>query len=208
MTRPQISTVLFDADGVLQFHEPLFPHFDRRYGWSRQRLEDFFTYLFQEVPDYDPTLVGDGDLREVLAPVLADWGWTTSVETFVQDWLTQGAVPDPAAMALVATLRRHGVRCGLATNQEALRARFMDQELGYERLFDHRFYSADLGYAKPDQEFFRAVLADLRLDPRQILFVDDRAENVAGAREAGMYAELHGPGDRLRDLLAAYSLPV
>jgi putative hydrolase of the HAD superfamily len=204
-----ISTVLFDADGVLQFAgERFYERFEQRYGWSAERLHDFFHHLFYERPDYDSGLTGDGDLPAVIGATRADWGWTGPVEEFIRDWFTLGAVPDPEAMALVATLRRHGVRCALASNQNLPRARYMDDELGYRELFDARFYSADIGVAKPEPAYFRTVLAALDTDPDRVLFIDDTEPNVDAARACGLHAEHHRTGDRLRDTLAAYALPV
>lgn len=202
-----ISTVLFDADGVLQFAGPLYEHFEGRYGWSAERLHQFFDHLFRERPDHDGGLTGEGDLLAVLRVALPEWGWTEPAERFLRDWLTLGAVPDPAALAVVAALRRHGVRCALASNQNPVRARFMDDELGYRERFDERFYSAALGYAKPDPAYFRSVLAVLGTEPDLVLFIDDSEANVDAARGCGLHAELHRPGDRLADTLAAYGLP-
>lgn len=204
----RISTVLFDADGVLQFAGPLLDHFDRREGWSRERLGEFLRHVFTERPDYDSGEINKTDLVPVLAAALPDWGWIEPVETFIGEWLTLGTVPDPAALESVATLRRRGVRCGLATNQNALRARYMHEDLGYRKLFDHHFYSCDMGCAKPDHDFFRTALAVTGADPAQVLFIDDHAPNVAAARACGLHAELHPPDAVLRDTLVAYGLPV
>jgi putative hydrolase of the HAD superfamily len=204
----QISTVLFDADGVLQFLGPLYQHFDEQYGWPQEKVNGFFEHLFHERPEFDGSLTGGGDVEAVIGVALAEWGWTHPTDRFVRDWLTLGAVPDREALALVAALRTHGVVCGLASNQEAVRARYMDEELGYRALFDHRFYSWHLGYAKPDGAFFRAALAELGVEPATVLFVDDRPDNVEAARGCGLHAEVHRRGDHLRDTLAAYALPV
>lgn len=200
-----ISTVLFDADGVIQFSGELYAWLDREYGWPAQRVDDFYWQLFHERRDYDGSLAG---LVPAVATALADWECAAPAGDFVRRWFTLGAVPDPEALALVAALRRRGVTCALASNQDFVRARFMDEELGYERLFDDRFYSARLGHAKPDPAYFHAVLAALGADPAQVLFIDDRLENVDAARHCGLHAEVHRPGDRLRDTLSRYQLPV
>jgi putative hydrolase of the HAD superfamily len=204
----KISTVLFDADGVLQSAGPLFDHFDRREGWSQERLSDFFRHFVTERPDYAGSETGDVDPVPVIAAALSDWGWTEPVDTFIREWLTLGTVPDKRALDLIATLRRHGISCGLATNQDAVRARYMHEDLGYEKLFDHHFYSARLGYAKPDAAFFRAALEVTGADPEQVLFIDDHEPNVEAARACGLHADIHRPGAVLRDTLLAYGLPV
>jgi putative hydrolase of the HAD superfamily len=202
---PPISTVLFDADGVVQFSGELYAWLDREHGWSAQQVDDFYWRLFHERSDYDGSPTG---LVPAVALALADWGCAAPADQFVRQWFTRGAVPDPDALALVAALRRRGIKCSLASNQDLVRARFMDEELGYERLFDDRFYSARLGYAKPDPAYFHAVIEALRADPARVLFIDDRLENVEAARQCGLHAEVHRPGDRLRDTLARYELPV
>jgi putative hydrolase of the HAD superfamily len=202
---PRISTVLLDADGVVQFSGELYAWLDREHGWSAERVDEFYWRQFHERRDYAGTLSG---LVPVVAEALVEWGCAAPAGEFVRRWFTLGAVPDPDALAQVAALRRHGITCALASNQDFVRARFMDEELGYERLFDDRFYSARLGVAKPDPAYFHAVLAALGVDPARTLFIDDRPENVAAALECGLNAEVHGPGDRLRDTLARYELPI
>lgn len=54
--------------------------------------------------------------------------------------------------------------------------------------FDEIFVSSDLGMRKPDVPAYRAVAARIGVPPSAILFFDDLAENVAGARAAGMQA--------------------
>ena len=57
--------------------------------------------------------------------------------------------------------------------------------------FDHIFNTAELGIAKPNPDVFRLVCATLEVPPERILFIDDLAENVAGATEAGLSAHQH-----------------
>jgi putative hydrolase of the HAD superfamily len=53
----------------------------------------------------------------------------------------------------------------------------------------HRIYAShELGARKPDIAAFLAVAADMRVPPQRILFFDDVAENIVGARAAGMRA--------------------
>ena len=63
------------------------------------------------------------------------------------------------------------------------------------------------GSPKPDPRFFQAVLDVLPYPPDHVLFIDDRQENVAAARDAGIRATLFQPqpgrdsGEALRRLL-------
>jgi FMN phosphatase YigB (HAD superfamily) len=53
-------------------------------------------------------------------------------------------------------------------------------------LFDKVYTSADAGERKPSLGFYRHVLFDTDADPRSVIFVDDKPENVLSARSFGM----------------------
>ena len=50
------------------------------------------------------------------------------------------------------------------------------------------YVSHEIGARKPEAAAFRAVVADMGMAPQRILFFDDIAENVAGARACGVRA--------------------
>lgn len=55
----------------------------------------------------------------------------------------------------------------------------------------HLYWSADVGFSKPNLHFYRAIEADLRLPANQLLMVgDDLVNDYRGAREAGWHAIL------------------
>ena len=61
----------------------------------------------------------------------------------------------------------------------------------YERFPSLRFFKGDavscyLGAVKPNRVFYQRALEKLALRPEQVLFIDDRPENVEAAREMGI----------------------
>ncbi len=75
-------------------------------------------------------------------------------------------------------------------------------------LFDQVVASHHLGVRKPDRAFFERLCRALGTGAHRVLLVDDRAENVAGARSAGLATHLfQGAGD-LRERLRREGLPV
>jgi putative hydrolase of the HAD superfamily len=67
----------------------------------------------------------------------------------------------------------------------------------------HRVYSGRIGLVKPGREIYDHLARELRADPAGVVFVDDRPENVEGARLAGMTGILHTTAAALRAALAA-----
>ena len=145
----------------------------------------------------------------MLPGLLERWGIPDAYDDMVRVWLSIQPVED--ARALVDVVRRSGVPCYLASNQDAHRARFMQENLGYPDLLDGAFYSCDLGAAKPESAYFEAILARLALSADQVLFIDDKDANVEAAREAGLAAEVWSYREEtavLRAHLARHGLPV
>jgi putative hydrolase of the HAD superfamily len=174
--------LLLDADGVMQ---------RVRDGWldeltahGGERGEEFVLAVFAaEVA----CLTGD-DFRAAMQKVARRFEIDSPLEmiTKSQYWIDV----DPTMIGAVRALRKLGVRCGLATNQQNLRGSYMRHSLGFGEVFDEQFYSHELGVAKPDAGYFRAVLERIQVPAETVLFLDDRDENVEGARAAGLPAEL------------------
>jgi putative hydrolase of the HAD superfamily len=56
-------------------------------------------------------------------------------------------------------------------------------------LFDVSCYSRELGARKPEAAFFAEAVRRIGAESASILFIDDSARNVVGARDAGLAAE-------------------
>ena len=199
-----VTTLLLDADGVVQTGAN---------GWLDEvaglcgvpgKEEAFLQAVFAAER---PTLAGRGDFRRALADVLARWSSTSSVAEALKIWHL--IEPQPPVLDRVTVLRARGVRVSLATNQQAERAQYMSECLGYQDLFDDLFYSFQLGRMKPDADYFSAVLDRLDQSGSEVLFVDDHPSNVDAARKAGMHAVVYdlasGPAG-FHALLADYNL--
>ncbi len=201
MTR--IQHVLFDADGVLQYlpggwHAAVEPYLG-------DRARDF---LHQTWKDELPTLTGQGDYLPLLAATLVEYGVTTPVEAVHRNvWRNIAIVKETFEIA--DALRRRGYGVHLGTNQERHRATHMRTVLGYDDLFDVSCYSCELGVAKPEPVFFAEAARRIGAPPQAILFIDDSARNIDGARAAGLAAEQwdHAQGhSSLLDLLAGHGV--
>jgi len=181
--RSPIRHVLLDADGVLQ---------DLPGGWY-SAMEPYLgerarEFLHRTWKDELPMLAGQGDYLPVLAATLQEFGVLEPVTT-VYDAVWKNIVVVEESFAIVRGLRRNGYGVHLGTNQEEYRGGHMRTALRYDELFDVSCYSHDLGVAKPDPRFFTEAARRIGAEVETVLFVDDNARNVEGAREAGMVAE-------------------
>ena len=204
MRTSPVSAVLFDADGVLQR-----PSLD---WWTRLSSlvpSDGEAFVADLMAAEKPSLVGKGDFRDAVADVLRRWNSPASVDEALEPW--SWFVAEPGVVSLISGLRAAGVECHLATNQQAYRRAIMQDERGYGEWFDQTFYSCDLGLAKPDPAYFRAILGSLDLPASSVLFIDDNVANVTGASSVGLQAEVYDLSagvPALAELLRRYGLPV
>ncbi|HEX2419605.1 MAG TPA: HAD family phosphatase [Micromonosporaceae bacterium] len=88
-------------------------------------------------------------------------------------------------LAIVTELAEAGLPLVLLSNAPVELARRIESE-AWADAFRHRFFSADLGLAKPDPEVFRTVCRKLGAEPGDLLFIDDKDENIAAATAVGI----------------------
>jgi transcription antitermination factor NusB len=121
-------------------------------------------------------------------------------------WTGMGWRIDEDVLDLLRAVRAGG-RCRVALFSNATDRLEIDlASCGVDAAVDEVVNSSRLGLAKPDPAAFAAAAALLGSPASACLFVDDRAENVDGARAAGMRAELFTGVGRLRDLVQASGL--
>jgi putative hydrolase of the HAD superfamily len=104
--------------------------------------------------------------------------------------------PNQPMIEWAASLQRAGIKTGILSNigdamEAGIRARFpwLDE-------FAHHTFSHRLGIAKPDLAIYQHAAKGLGVSPNAVLFIDDREENIAAAREAGMNAVQYSTHDR------------
>lgn len=190
--------VMVDVDGVVVRH----PRGER---WDRDLAADlgidpaalharFFAPFFADIA------LGRDDLHVRLASVLATLAPEVDSATLVDYWFRHDAHLDEELLRDVGAARRSGLGVHLATTQEPYRARYLWDVLGLRAHFDDIHSSGAIGSAKPAEGFYRAVECRTGRRPAELLLIDDRAENVQGAIDAGWRAHLWTPASRLSDV--------
>ena len=201
-----IENILFDADGVTQnatkHWQPALQSVLKLEGEAQAAalLADVFAAETE-------VLETEGGFSERLDVVLAKWGRPGFLSEALS--VIHAIEVHQDVMQTVQTIRRLGIRCHIGSNQQTSRAMHMSEGLNYRSLFDTEFYSCVVGAAKPKAAFFEKVVAQLGCDPSAVLFLDDRAENVEAAKQAGLNATVFFGSDgasRLKRQLAGFGV--
>lgn len=134
--------------------------------------------------DCDTGRLGGPESHEVVARTL---GFGGSYDELADIWALAFA-PEPAVLALVDAVRALAPTALLTDNPEILYDALPRVLPEVVARFDRVFFSFQLGTLKPDPKVFDHVTGVLGCEPGQVLFVDDSARNVEGARAAGWRA--------------------
>ncbi len=95
---------------------------------------------------------------------------------------------NPPMLDWAKRLQRAGIRIGILSNMpDAMEAGLRARHHWIEA-FDHHTWSHSLNLAKPEPAIYLHAAEGLRTPPANILFIDDRAENVEAAIAVGMQA--------------------
>ena len=94
--------------------------------------------------------------------------------------------PNPPMIEWAQQLQRAGVRTGILSNMGDVMHQGVMSRFDWFDGFHHRTFSYMLRLAKPEVEIYLHAAKGLETAPEEILFLDDRAENIAGAQQAGM----------------------
>ncbi|MCP2324962.1 putative hydrolase of the HAD superfamily [Hamadaea flava] len=179
--REPAKALLIDLDGVVR-------HFDGAIDAAiedRHFLEPGAIFQAAMEPDRYRTLVTGGWTRaEWLADVGAALGLT---ESDVDELARYRGYLDREVLEFVREVRAAGIPVALCSNAPRDLADDLVQ-LGIAEDFDAVVNSSDLGYAKPQPEYFQAACVAVRTVQRYCLFVDDSQRNVEGARRVGIAA--------------------
>ena len=180
-----MKAIIFDADGMLLLGERFSSRYSREFGVPMETLSKFFSEKFPAC------ILGTADLRDELRPFLPEWKWNGEIDELLNYWF-RGNYLNQDMLSMAASLRAGGVRCFLATNQEKYRMAYLRHRLGISNILEDCFVSSEIGFKKPQREFFQHISERLSFIPNdQIFFWDDRPENVTAAREFGFQAELY-----------------
>ena len=173
-----MKNIVFDLGGVL---------FARDKHKCTPEFIDFFRFIRTDpMPDfwveYDR---GTLTLDQVIDALCALHGCTPEVaRAYVREAIDRQE-PVRATERLVGELKRAGYRLYVLSNMSREFIDFLRRADVYA-LFDGEVVSCEEGTVKPEPRIYRILLDRYGLDPAQTLFIDDRAANIAAAREAGI----------------------
>lgn len=119
--------------------------------------------------------------------------WTHSFKSVMQDAIAV----NPQMYVLVEELREQQIPVALLSNVDERMSKLI-RDFGLYAPFDPCLLSCDIGIEKPDPKIYEILLSKLNLPANQVVFIDDRPENIEAAKKIGLDAILFESEHQLR----------
>ena len=95
----------------------------------------------------------------------------------------------PGMVDLVKNLQKQGYQTALLSNVKESKAQ-IKRHLGLYELFHPALFSYEIGVSKPNLEVYHILLERLKMNPEQVLFIDNKPLNVEAAKSLDIDAVL------------------
>jgi putative hydrolase of the HAD superfamily len=183
-----IDYVIWDFDGVVNAnvvdgHFIWIDNFKTDIGHSP---EVFAEQVFNH--EFDQVLRGEKDVIDQLREWAAHVQLSGSIQEIYNYWLTSDCHVDDRILGVMDDVRTAGVGNAIGTNNDPRRAKYIEREMGLGAHIEHMFAAGRMGVLKPDAAFFEHISDALQVAPDRLILIDDLAENVESAAQAGWHA--------------------
>lgn len=204
----QIKNLIFDFGGVL---------FNIDYRITEKAFSKLIDqdFSFKKAPGLKRVLhqyeTGKINTETFIWNIQKRCGPTTQGRDVMKAWNSMLLAFPKKRIDFLINLRKH-YKVFLLSNINEMHAGFVDRYVKknytlpdwQEQCFDKVYYSHEIHLRKPNKGIYRFILKDADIEASESLFIDDLAENIAGADTIGLHTQLHNPQDEIIDQLDSY----
>lgn len=193
----QPKAVIFDIGNVLIEWQPE-RFYDRVIGKDRRRA------LFDAVDLDGMNLavdMGRNFTQTIYATADANPAWSDEIRMWHDNWIELASPAIPHAVRLMQTLQAKDIPVFSLTNFGIESFDYAATQYPFLSAFDRQYISGHMQVVKPDPKIYDMLETDCGIAPGDLIFTDDRPENIEMANSRGWKTHLfEGPqgwADRL-----------
>jgi putative hydrolase of the HAD superfamily len=187
--RQSVNTLLFDLGNVII-------NLNDEHHWWKEVFSGIFRQgtivsLYQEgfFQEYESGRLSNEDFLNTLSTYL-EKGYTT--DDIIHRWIALlGDIPEHRFRSLMQYTGQYRVM--LLSNTNHIHLNFIQQETEsrygrnlFNEIFEKQYYSHHLNAVKPEERIYRLVLEDAGLKGEEVVFLDDKPENLKAAELLGI----------------------
>lgn len=180
-----MKNIVFDFGGVLVDWNP--HHLYDKYFGSREKAEWFLNNIC--LYSWNLQMDGGKPFAEGVAELQAEHPeWSEAIAIYHTRWIEMMNGEIEGMVSVVKRLKAAGYGVYGLTNWSAETFPMVRDTYPVFQEFDGIVVSGEEHLLKPDAAIYKCLLERYDLQAEESLFVDDNADNVAGARNVGMKA--------------------
>ncbi|MGH1367850.1 MAG: HAD family hydrolase [Maritimibacter sp.] len=187
MTHPTPpKAVIFDIGNVLITWQPE-ARFDAIIG-AEKRKEMFAAV---DLHHMNEMVDRGGDFQQVIYDTADRYPqFRNEIRMWHDNWLDLASPVIEHSVHLLYALKNKGVLVFALSNFGIGSFALSEQQHAFLKAFDRRYISGHMGVTKPDARIYEKVEADCNIAPKDLLFTDDRRENIDAAKARGWQTHL------------------
>lgn len=179
----KLKTIVFDLHGVILHSDSIKKYKKLSNLLGINNPEDLRAFMNGKSSDsYHKGNIGYEQFWEQLAE---HFGVKDDLaQQYLETW-SQSYSLDKELVRYIEELKKDSFKIGFFSNNSIERIEQHDKDFNIRQLADFEFYTAEEGSLKPEQEAYQKFVSKFKLNPKEILFIDDKFENLKPAKELG-----------------------
>lgn len=196
-----VRNIIFDIGKVLVSYEP--DAYMERLGISQKDQKKINEAMFENklwndsdqglgTPDefLQKFIAGAPELEKEITQIHRTVGETVELMTYALEWILD--------------LKARGYHVYILSNYAENMLDQTEEKLKFLPLMDGVVFSYRIKKLKPDPEIYEYLCDEFWLEPEESVFIDDRAENIAGAEKCGIHGIVFTSYEQAKKELDAY----
>ena len=198
-----VKTIIFDWGGVICYPitRRLVSKLKEKFELEERAIRKAY---FKDLLDYETGKLTDKDFWQRFCKELS----IKVHEDVLMGIIRETEELDKEVYDLIVDLKkRNRYKLVLLSNNIPVMVNYIRQKFDLS-VFDHLFFSNELGMRKPHLGIFAHVLKEIKTNPEDAIFIDDKEENVNAAAELGIKTILFQNADKLKKDLTQLNVKI
>ena len=181
--------ILFDWGGIVESHLTGYSCYD---AWNDLFKNCGYTgndIILKEIRKYNVcTISSISEFEKVYNIMVKDFNLNKSYDEFIKLYrVILNKIDYYKEVADYEVSLKDRCYIGILSDLDIFDKERLDKQVGLSN-YDYVFLSFELGFKKPDMEVFKKVQSKLSFEKKDIIFIDDRMDNVEAASKFGWNA--------------------
>ncbi len=175
-----IKGMVFDLDGVYFKNgtKNFLENLSSRYGVSLENAKEVYIKS-SLIKQYKK---GEISGKEFWGWAIKQWGIDATQKELLK-LLEGGYEINPKAVKIIQKIRKEGIKAIICSNNFKERINVLEKKFNFQKDFDYVILSYKYGMLKP--ELLEKVVEETKMEPGEIVVIDDGEDTIKAAKELG-----------------------